>query len=176
MGWNPENSRFLKVPHRFFAGGFAELAPRCAIATGRELPQLLGGLDEDGADPARLQRSVDGQLPERSRAWGRLVVNPAKRHRQARRWADSEIVDLAAPGTLKGLAELGEVPGRPGPGARWQVLAGQVADRQRDDDLHHNHHLLLLAATACAGIDVRWPMANGQLGRHVPAHRVLLIG
>lgn len=60
---------------------------------------LLCVLDEDRADPARLQRPVNRQLPQRSGTGGLGVVDPAERDRQARRRADREIVDLAAPGT-----------------------------------------------------------------------------
>ena len=61
---------------------------------------LLGRVDEDAPDPARLQCPVNGQLPQHSGAWLLGVVDPAERHRQSRRRADGEIIHLAAPGAL----------------------------------------------------------------------------
>jgi hypothetical protein len=72
---------------------------------------LLSGLDEQGADAARLQRLMDGELPQRPGARGQRVIDPAERHGQARRGAGGEIVHFAALRPLKCLDELGTVPG-----------------------------------------------------------------
>lgn len=97
------------------------------------------GLPSPGTVPARAPRTASCHKVPRARA--KRAVDPAERHGQARGRADSEIVHLAALGALQGPAESGKVPGRHPPGARRQILAGQVTDGHREHDLGHEHHL-----------------------------------
>src|SRR6266496_3903794 len=128
---------------------------------------LLGGFDEEGADPARSQRRVDAELEQRADTWGGLVADSAGSYWQARWRADRQIVHLAALGAVQCRGDVGQVAGRPGPGARRQILVGQVADRQRHHDLGHEH-LLPFGHSAVAG------RANATGGSPGARHRDLL--
>ncbi len=84
------------------------------------------GVPSPGTVPAPAPRTASCHKVPRARA--KRAVDPADRHGQARGRADSEIAHLAALGALQGPAESGKIPGRHPPGARRQILAGQVTD------------------------------------------------
>lgn len=78
---------------------------------------LLGRVHEEGADAARLQSAVHGQLPDRARAGRPGVVNPAECDREAGWRTGGQVLHLAEPDALERPTNARQVGTRPRPAA-----------------------------------------------------------
>ena len=122
----------------------------------------------------RPHRWMNLQHPQRGGAWRPGVVDSAQPHRQAGARAGGEVLDLAELGAVEGGGDSRQVSCRPGPRARRQVFATEVADRQGQNHLCHEHHPRARQASAIKptlAVTVRLQLGDcGFSPGHIQSH------